>query len=243
MLHRYLLAAVIGVALPVSVVAQPADAAAFQPTRASIDLYYTWRTPPGTAMTIGLDNPTNQDASVSLQPAHGTLTVTLTSITYRPDPGYSGHDAFVAQVCAAFDCTTFAINVRVEGSPVVLTAASGETIPYDTADGGVWRQPYHGSLTVDTFTNAHSYTSNPGFNGLDSFVVTTSCPVSSQSVADQCVVETIWVRVGSGPANTGSALPSTGLTSVPIVWSGLGLCGAGAILLRLARRAGLRADA
>jgi hypothetical protein len=236
MLHRYVLAVVTGLAFTVALVAQPAAASPAGPTLPSNDLYYTWRTPPGTAMAIGLYNPANESFSVSLQPAHGTLTVTLTSITYKPASGYSGTDAFVAQVCTAIDCDTFAISVKVEGSPVVLTAASGETIPYDTADGGSWRDPYHGSLTVDQSLTNHFYTSNPGFNGLDSFVVTTSCPGNAQSVADQCVVETIWVRVGSGPASGGSGIPSTGVTSGPIVWSGLGLLVAGTGLLGLTRR-------
>ncbi|MGB8861371.1 MAG: LPXTG cell wall anchor domain-containing protein [Ilumatobacteraceae bacterium] len=226
MLHRYLLAVVTGLALSVAVVVQPA---------AAIDLYYTWRTPPGTAITIGLRRET-LNTSVSLEPAHGSLTITLTSLTYKPASGYSGIDAFVAQTCTSFECTTFAINVRVEGSPVVLTAASGETIPYETADGGGWRDPYHGSLTVDQSLTHQFYTSDPGFNGLDSFVVTTFCPQIIQSVADQCVVETIWVRVGSGPASGGSALPSTGVSSAPVMWSALGLLLAGTASLGLTRR-------
>lgn len=236
MLHRYLLAVVTGLALSVAVVAQPAAASSPEPQLSSIDLYYTWRTPPGTSMTIGLSNPANQSFDVSLQPAHGTLAVTLTSMTYRPAAGYSGSDAFVAQVCTAIDCTTYAINVRVEGSPVVLTAASGETIPIHPVGGGIWRDPSYGSLTVDQSITSYFYTSNPGFTGLDSFVATTSCPENAQSVADQCVVETIWVRVGSGPASTGSGLPSTGVTSGPIVWSALGLLVAGTGLLGLTRR-------
>lgn len=133
------------------------------------------------------------------EPAHGSVTVGPDgSFDYRPDPGFSGADAFtyrsqfgetssnVASVVITVGPVPTALPDRYrgdQGNPLVIDAASG-VLANDTSGSGLAlsaalaEAPAHG--TVDLATDgAFTYTPAAGYSGTDRFTYRASDAVAS----------------------------------------------------------------
>ena len=159
-------------------------------------------TPSGLAVVVDvLDNDSDPDfdldpSSVTVLasgPANGSAVVTGTppgAITYTPDPGFVGTDAFDYQVCDLGGlCDTATVSVSVTGSPpvavddptgtaedvaVVVDVLANDSDPdFDLDPSSVTvlaPGPTNGSAVVTgTPPGAITYTPDPDFNGSDQF--------------------------------------------------------------------------
>jgi hypothetical protein len=182
------------------------------------------------------------------------------TITYTPDPGFSGTDSFTYQVCdpeAACDAATVTITVSSGNQPpvarndrattdedtsVVVNALANDDDPDDGLDPTsvqITAAPANGSVSVNPATGAITYTPDPGFWGTDSY----SYQVCDLSGACDTAVDTIRVRQAGSPSPTptsgepgsGGSLPGTGETVMPGAIGFLSLSALGLALLWLTR--------
>ena len=123
--------------------------------------------------------------NVGTGPSHGTLTISGSTYTYTPNHGYLGADSFSYTVSGAGGTSApVTITIAVTAIPptvaypasgaskagvpvVVVPPAPGGQAPFTYA---VHSEPAHGTVTVAG--NAFTYTSEPGFNGVDTFTYT-----------------------------------------------------------------------
>ncbi len=147
-------------------------------------------------------------------PAHGSTVVnTDGSVTYTPNPNFSGTDTYVYQICdvskptASCDTATVTIIVtpnRIEaiddsattpiGTPVTLDVIGNDTtvkVPLDPSSVTVVTQPSNG--TVVCTAGSCVYTPNPGYVGNDSFVYRV-CDVSVPTPVCDTATATIKVE-------------------------------------------------
>src|SRR6266702_4420844 len=151
----------------------------------------------GTPVTITLTgtspipNDVNLKFSVLSMPQNGKLATGTTSntVTYTPNPGFSGTDTFtykatdgqgVSSNIATVTITVSAVqnnpptadNKAVStnaGTPVQITLTGHDPLPLpDVLKFSVVANPTHGNLSSTT-SNTVTYTSNPGFSGTDTF--------------------------------------------------------------------------
>ncbi|WP_217617208.1 Ig-like domain-containing protein [Cellulomonas sp. GbtcB1] len=134
----------------------------------------------GAVLTGGLDTPAS-NGRVDLDPSAGSL-------TYTPDPGFVGDDAFTYRACASgdpADCVTAVVRVTVEAvdhPPQVAAAAraisvgQAAVVPLDADDPDgdptvitTVFPPSHGTATPDGRTTR--YQPEPGFAGVDRYGV------------------------------------------------------------------------
>jgi len=181
-------------------VSVPADAAT------AVDVLANDTDPDGDALT--LDGPN----AILAPPAHGIVTVNDDgTVTYTPEDGFVGDDAFTYEVCdpaglcdqaqvtlhvgdgnttpeAVDDAATTAQGVAVD--VVVLdndTDADGDALAVDTVGA-----PAHGTATVAE-DGTVTYTPEPGFAGEDSFPYTVcDAPVDEGGA---CATATVTVTV------------------------------------------------
>ena len=147
--------------------------------------------------------------SVLTQPVNGTVSIApVCSLTYTPNPGFTGRDSLVYIVCDVDgDCDTAVVRIRVNDKPVALddTATTQKNTPKlinicanDTAsaDGGnVWSvltQPVNGTVSIAPVCSL-TYTPNPGFTGRDSLVYIV-CDVDGD-----CDTAVVRIRVNDVP--------------------------------------------
>ena len=77
-----------------------------------------------TPVTLAITG-TATSVAVGAPPAHGTATVSGTTITYQPTPGYSGPDSFTYTASDAYQTTAAAtVTITVTAPTVVLDAAN-----------------------------------------------------------------------------------------------------------------------
>jgi gliding motility-associated-like protein len=175
--------------------------------------------PSGVTVGTVIDNTNNGTAVVN--PTDGTF-------TYTPNPGFSGYDTLIVNVCFGGVCepdTVFItvnpdinnenISVTSGGSynGTMLTNDSGTGLTYGTTpvDG-----PDNGTITVNA-NGSYTYTPNPGYTGADTVIVT----VCDASVPPLCSVDTIFITVTNGPVvvnenvsgTSGSPIPGNVLTN------------------------------
>ncbi|MBD9477644.1 fibronectin type III domain-containing protein [Pseudoxanthomonas sp. PXM02] len=110
---------------------------------------------PATALTLSITG-TATSVAVGTAPSHGTATVSGTTITYQPAPGYAGPDSFTYTASDAYQTTAPAtVTITVTAPTVVLDAANpangtgGSTYVHAfAASGGA--APYTFQLTGGT---------------------------------------------------------------------------------------------
>ena len=148
-----------------------------------------------TAGSVGL-SPSGVYTSLALasNPAHGSASISGTTATYNPTPGYYGSDSFTYTATGPGGTSspaTVSVSVGLPAAPTI----SGTSIntPYNTAGsgtisvGGVYSStaisalPAHGSASISGTTVAYSPTS--GYSGSDSFSVTASGPGGTSAPA------------------------------------------------------------
>jgi len=151
--------------------------------------------------------------SIVSQPPNGTVTVDPITgeITYEPDENFEGIDKFTYQICDSVgvcDTATVTVNVLPVDDPPVANDDSTSTaediaivIPVvgndfdvdgnlDPTTVEIVSSPSNGTVDVDPFTGAVTYTPEADFNGLDTF---------SYQVCDTdglCDVADVTVNVG-----------------------------------------------
>jgi large repetitive protein len=133
--------------------------------------------------------------------SHGATSVNTTtgSVTYTPNPGFSGMDEFMYTVSDNFGETSNAATVTIQVTPPIytppvanndITTTTGNTLVVinvlandtDPNPGGilnpasvfVMSAPSNGSTTLNTTTGAITYTPKSGFTGTDQFKYTVS---------------------------------------------------------------------
>ena len=176
----------------------------------------------GVAVTVPLVvNGAYTSVAVATSPSHGTVTVAGTSITYKPNTGYSGPDSFtytagngssisapatvsVAVSPKANNVTGFSVAFNSPANAVPLSVAGAYTA------AGVASLPAHGSVAVSGTTI--NYTPAIGYYGADSFTYTASNTVATSPPA----IVSVTVNTPPPIANPVSASVFNGSTNNPI---------------------------
>ncbi|MGX7678095.1 Ig-like domain-containing protein [Jatrophihabitans sp. DSM 45814] len=142
-----------------------------------------------TSLTLtGADPDGDAISYAATQPAHGTLSGTAPNLTYTPDAGFSGPDAFtfttndgsLTSPPATVSITVTAVNHPPTASDKAVStpqdAAVAVTLAGADPDGDainyVVSTPSHGTLSG--IAPELTYTPDAGFSGADSFTFTTS---------------------------------------------------------------------
>ena len=135
-------------------------------------------------VTLILGGGTATSIVTPILPTNGVVTVTGTSVTYTPDPGYFGSDSFTYVAINAGGASAPAtVSVTVNpappvAGPVTTTVAYGSSnnaMPLNLSGGSAASVatpilPTNGTVSVTG--TAISYTPNPGYFGPDSFTYT-----------------------------------------------------------------------
>ncbi len=131
------------------------------------------------------------------------------TITYTPNPGFSGQDLFTYQVCDTQGaCTTATITVNVAPQPPTVSNDTAKTSgdqpvtiavldndPNGTGTITIATPPQNGTVSVNPDSTI-TYTPNAGFTGSDIF---------TYQVCDtlgQCDTATVTINVAAQPATT-----------------------------------------
>jgi hypothetical protein len=147
--------------------------------------------------------------TVTLQPAHGTLSGTVPNLTYTPNYNYFGPDSFQFTDNNGYATSTAAtVSIKVVGTPTanpqvlslpenvsnftITLTGSDPNSPALPLSFSIVAQPSDGTLS-GSGANI-SYTPNPGFAGLDSFQFDVSNGTATS------VPRTVNLTVSSSPA-------------------------------------------
>ncbi|MBN9605680.1 MAG: tandem-95 repeat protein [Actinomycetales bacterium] len=153
-------------------------------------------TPVDTAKTIDPrpnDRGTGLQVTAATAGAHGTVTFTASGVTYTPDAGFSGTDAFTYTVTDAgaqeavgtVDVVVSPSSPDDTGSTTVGVPVEIDVLANDSGTGlGVTAVtvPAHGTAAVAP-SGRVLYTPEPGFSGIDGFDYTAQDGASSTSGA------------------------------------------------------------
>ncbi|QOW24193.1 Ig-like domain-containing protein [Lysobacter sp. H23M47] len=154
-------------------------------------------------------NPVDVEIELLRQPEHGEVAVNPDgTITYTPDPGYSGIDTYEYQICEALNpgnCAIATVTITIlpnvveaiddesrteVDTPVTIPVPSNDTSTGAPLDPGSVTQvspPSNGSISVNP-DGSVVYTPNQGFTGEDSFayrICDTSVPAA---ICDEATV-------------------------------------------------------
>lgn len=216
-------------------------------------------TTPLTDISITMASPLDPTSTTQLTPpAHGSITIgTDGPVTYTPEPGYSGPDTYVVQVCdtstPAAECHSVTVAVTVSPNTVIVpnptittntntpsdpidvltgtTSASGQPLNPPTITSG----PANGTATVNG-DGTITYTPSDGYTGDDSFTYT----VCDTGTPQACDTGTVHVTVAAVPDNSatgpGADLATTGTNDWRYLEIAILLLLAGVGVLVLARR-------
>ena len=189
------------------------------------------------------------------QPTHGTVTINPDgSITYVPDPEYSGADSFTYTVCEVTgtpssgtaeglcDTATVTIDVEFVNDPPVITNPVVETPPGVTPPPLIIVDPEGDPFVITigagglppgvTLNPDGSFTGQPSQPGTYSFSILL-CDANDPTVCSTQVVTIVVVSAGGSTAPT---LPRTGSDTDRNAALALVLMLAGGLLLWLGRR-------
>jgi|GEM_PF-866290 len=139
---------------------------------------------------------------------NGTTVLNSTdgSFSYTPNPGFSGYDTLIVNVCFGGVCqpdTVFiTINPDVNNESISVTSGGSYSGTMATNDSGTGLTygttpvdgPDNGTITVNS-NGTFTYTPNPGYTGADTVIVT----VCDASVPPLCSVDTMFITVTNGP--------------------------------------------
>ncbi|MFW2083869.1 Ig-like domain-containing protein, partial [Acinetobacter guillouiae] len=130
---------------------------------------------------------------ISKQPQHGTVSVDPITgeVTYTPNKGYVGPDAFEYTVKDkagnVSDPATVVIDITAnpvavddsaetkEDTPIIIDVTSNDSDKdgdLDPSTVGISKQPQHGTVSIDPITGEVTYTPNKGYVGPDAFEYT-----------------------------------------------------------------------
>lgn len=139
-------------------------------------------------IALSLSGGVASGLSITANPAHGTLTVSGTSVLYTPTAGYIGTDSFTYKATNAAGASSAAtVSLTVMAQPQAPVASpSNQTVLANSANnvialnltGGlanvvsIVTQPANGTVSVSG--TSVTYTPNAGFAGSDSFYYTAS---------------------------------------------------------------------
>jgi len=184
-------------------------------------------TPQNTPVTIavlgndrldgGSADPARLTITVSGEPANGTVTVNDDgTLTYVPDPNFSGTDTFTYTICETLNpdnCATATVTVTTQPNVVTAVDDTAETTqgtavaidvlgndattgaPLDPASVTIVGQPANG--TVSCSAGVCTYTPGALFSGTDSFTYQV-CDVSVPTPV--CATATVTVAVSANEA-------------------------------------------
>ena len=209
-------------------------------------------TPQGIAKAITLTG-TDPDGdaltyAVASPPAHGTLSGTAPNVTYTPNAGYTGTDAFTFTTNdGAATSTPATVNITVTAVNHPPTAngqsvstpqgiAKAITLTGTDPDGdaltyAVASPPAHGTLS-GTAPNV-TYTPNAGYTGTDAFTFTTNdgAATSTPATVNITVTATSTGCMTTAPAVDSSVSADQSTASKTIIAAHLSTAGAGELLV------------
>ena len=190
--------------------------------------------------TSPIPNDVNLKFSVLSMPQNGKLSTGATSntVTYTPNPGFSGTDTFTYKstdgqgVSSNIATVTITVNGAQNNPPtadskaistnagtaVTITLTGTDPIPGDALKFSVVANPLHGTLTNPT-SNSVTYTPNTGFSGTDTF---TYKATDGQGVSSNIATVTITVNAAQNNLPLLIAKPSqlTQVLAVTITLTG-----------------------
>ncbi|WP_408952121.1 DUF6923 family protein [Lysobacter sp. Hz 25] len=181
-------------------------------------------------------DPTQVAVTVPTPPANGTVTVNPDgTITYTPNPGFSGTDTYTYQVCETINpsnCATATVTVTVQPNQVTAEddtastpANTPVTIPIlgnDSTTGSPLNPasitfptlPANGTVTLNP-DGTVTYTPAPGYLGPDTFVYQVC---DSSTPTPVCDTATVTVQVtGSPPVANPDGEQVTGVAGEPLI--------------------------
>jgi hypothetical protein len=155
--------------------------------------------------------------------ANGTVVIEDDgTVTYTPDPGFSGTDTFTYTACDVEDqCVTQSVTVTVTPVGVDDTATTPTNTPVNV--DVLANDPSGPSLSVTETTNGDrgvvtieddgtvTYTPDPGFSGTDTFTYT-AC-----DDAEQCVTQSVTVTVTPVGADDTATTPGEAPVNVDVL--------------------------
>jgi LPXTG-motif cell wall-anchored protein len=201
------------------------DDAATTPGGTPVNIPVLGNDPAGPSLTIQSTTP----------PTHGDVVINPDgTVTYTPDPGFSGIDTFTYTACDAENqCVTQTVTVTVKpvatddavttspGKPVVISVLGNDpAAPSVTVQS--LTPPLHGTAVINP-DGTITYTPNKGFSGVDTFTYT-ACDATGQ-----CVTQAVMVTVRGIP-NTGSDVGTSLALGALLVGAG------GALVVGVRRR-------
>ena len=183
------------------------------PNSAPVAVADSGATTEGNGLSIGvLANDSDPDGdSLSLtgttNPSSGSVTQSGSSVTYTPDPGFSGTDSFTYTVCdplGACDSATVSITVAPDGAvsaaddtadigkngSIIIKVTANDSGLIDTSTLTVVSAPSNGTATRVGGSGNLRYTAEPGFTGTDTFTYEICSPDGS------CDTAVVTVTVG-----------------------------------------------
>lgn len=166
---------------------------------------------------------TPPNGSVTLDPATGAY-------TYTPNAGFSGEDTFTYQQCKPApdqaECASASVKVIVAPNAVDDNAATAVNTPLnasvatnDFAQAGstftVVTPPANGNVVLNAATGSYTYTPNPGYSGVDTFLYQACLPAPNAAVCDQATV-TITIAPQAVPVASSVTITGTPAVGQPL---------------------------
>ncbi len=185
------------------------------------------------AITLAGSDPNTPPLSltyiVTSSPAHGTLGGNAPNLTYTPAAGYFGPDSFQFKVNnGSLDSNIASVAIAVVGqptlnAPTVTTTQDGPVaitlngqdpnVPPRTLTYTITQDPKHGTVS-GTAPNL-IYTPDPGFHGMDTFLITDSNGVVTSNPA------VVNITVLGPPTAAGQSLTTSHDTAIAITLSAI----------------------
>ncbi len=187
-------------------------------------------------IALSLSGGAAASITITANPAHGTVSVSGTSVTYTPTSGYTGSDSFTYTATNAGGTSSGATVSLTVATPILgappapIAAASSQTVAAGSSSdpialslsGGaaasitITANPAHGTVSVSGA--AVTYTPTAGYTGADSFTYTAANTGGTSSAATVSLTVAT-PSSGAPPAPVAAASSQTvaaGSTSDPI---------------------------